>query len=106
MMRRALETQSRTFGMCKYDELTEYVIENIFVRHKRQFLRSSSFSDYGTLLFIRGLVYTPDGRSIVDTIGQQRFRVIERGVRDGYDIARVQLIKDNPIEQDEFNGMH
>ena len=72
-------------------------------RHAR---RSSSFSDYGTLLFIRGLVYTPDGRSIVDTIGQQRFRVIERGIRDEYDVARVQLIKDDPIEQEEFNGMY
>lgn len=56
------------------------------------------------MLFIRGLIYTPDGRSIVDTIGQQRFRVIERGMQDGYDVARVQLVKDDPITQEEFNG--
>ena len=61
--------------------------------------------DYGTLLFIRGLVYTQDGRSIVDTIGQRRFRVIEEGMRDGYDTAKVQLIQDDPIEQHEFDGL-
>ena len=65
-----------------------------------------SFSDYGTLLFIRGLVYTQDGRSIVDTIGRQRFRVIERGTRDGYSTARVQLVSDDSISTEEFQGLH
>ncbi|CAF4638418.1 unnamed protein product, partial [Rotaria magnacalcarata] len=87
MMRRSIETQSRTFGMCTYDEQTD------------------NFADYGTLLYIRGLVYTPDGRSIVDTIGQRRFRVIERGMKDGYNVARVQLVKDHPIEQHEFDDL-
>lgn len=86
MMRRAMESDSRTFGMCSYDE------------------RIENFADYGTLLYIRGLIYTPDGRSIVDTIGQRRFRIVERGEKDGYCTARVQLIRDDPIEnQDEFN---
>jgi Lon protease-like protein len=57
-------------------------------------------------LYIRGLIYTQDGRSIVDTIGQQRFRVIDRGMRDGYNTARVQLIQDHPIEQQEFDGLY
>jgi Lon protease-like protein len=64
-----------------------------------------TFADFGTLLFIRGLVYTQDGRSIVDTIGQRRFRVLERGVRDEYNTAKVQLIHDHPIEQHEFDGL-
>ncbi|CAF3735551.1 unnamed protein product [Rotaria socialis] len=87
MMRRSIETQSRIFGMCAYDEQTD------------------NFADYGTLLYIRGRVYTPDGRSIVDTIGQRRFRVIERGMTDGYNVARVQLVKDHPIEQQEFDDL-
>ena len=62
------------------------------------------FTDYGTLLYIRGLVYTRDGRSIVDTIGRRRFRVIDRGMRDQYYTARVQLIRDDPIEQEDFDG--
>jgi Lon protease-like protein len=65
----------------------------------------SSFADYGTLLFIRDLVYTSDGRSVVDTSGQERFRVLDRGTRDGYDTARIQLIQDHPIEQEEFDGL-
>jgi len=88
MMRRTNETQSRTFGMCKYDEQTD------------------TFADYGTLLFIRGLVYTLDGRSIVDTIGQQRFHVINRGMKDGYNTARIQLIQDHLIEQNEFDDLY
>ncbi|CAF1174709.1 unnamed protein product [Adineta steineri] len=87
MMRRTIETQSRTFGMCIYNEQTE------------------TFADYGTLLYIRGLIYTQDGRSIVDTIGRQRFRVIDRGMRDEYNTARIQLIKDHAIEQDEFDDL-
>jgi tetratricopeptide (TPR) repeat protein len=87
MMRRTIETESRTFGMCAYDEPTD------------------SFADYGTLLYIRGFVYTQDGRSIVDTIGQRRFRVIERGTRDGYNTAKVELIRDHSIEQHEFDGL-
>jgi Lon protease-like protein len=70
------------------------------------FLKFSSFSDYGTLLYIRGLVYTQDGRSIVDTIGQRRFKVIDRGMRDGYCTARVQLIHDELVEQEEFNSSY
>ena len=67
-------------------------------------LSSRSFSDYGTLLYIRNLVYTQDGRSVVDTIGQRRFRVLERGMRDGYSTAKVELIHDHAVEQHEFDG--
>ncbi|CAF0977745.1 unnamed protein product [Rotaria sp. Silwood1] len=88
MMRRTIETESRTFGMCKYDQETD------------------TFANYGTLLYIRGLVYTRDGRSIVDTIGQRRFHVMDRGERDGYCTARIQLIQDHPIENGEFNDLY
>jgi Lon protease-like protein len=50
-------------------------------------------------------MYTQDGRSVVDTIGQRRFRVIERGMRDGYNTARVELIRDHQTEQHEFDGL-
>lgn len=72
---------------------------------EKYLLNFSSFSDYGTLLFIRGVIFTQDGRSIVDTIGQQRFRIIDRGMRDGYNTARVQIVHDHPIEQNEFDGL-
>jgi len=88
MMRRALETESRSFGMCKYDEQTD------------------TFADYGTLLYIRALLYTPDGRSVVDTIGRQRFRVVDRDTRDGYHTAQVQIIRDHPIEPERFDELY
>ncbi|CAF0746358.1 unnamed protein product, partial [Didymodactylos carnosus] len=63
------------------------------------------FADCGTLLYIRGIMYTEDGRSVVDTIGQRRFRVLSRGMKDGYNTANIQLIKDNLVEQDEYNNL-
>lgn len=105
MMRRTLETESRTFGMCTYDEQTEYVLQvQTFPSRRSSDVSFSNFSDYGTLLYIRSLMYTQDGRSIVDTIGQRRFRVLSRGMRDGYNTAKVVLIRDNPVEQHEFDG--
>lgn len=50
-------------------------------------------------------MYTPDGRSIVDTIGQRRFRVLERGMLDGYHTAKVELLRDHPLEDHEFQGL-
>ncbi|CAF0753175.1 unnamed protein product [Didymodactylos carnosus] len=87
MMRRCVETESRSFGMCKYDEVTE------------------TFADYGTLLYIRGIMYTEDGRSIVDTIGQRRFRVLSREMKDGYNTAHIKLVRDNFIEEHEYNDL-
>jgi hypothetical protein len=31
--------------------------------------------------------------------------VIDRGMKDGYNTARIQLIRDQSIEQDEFDGL-
>jgi Lon protease-like protein len=103
MMRRTTETESRTFGMCGTDEQTGY--EKSRTEYFKISINYRTFTDYGTLLFIRGLVYTPDGRSVVDTIGQRRFRVLERGMKDGYNTARVELFRDHQIEQHEFDGL-
>ena len=36
---------------------------------------SQTYVDYGTILFISSLEYTPDGRSLVTTVGERRFQV-------------------------------
>ena len=59
---------------------------------------NSGFVDYGTVLFISSLEYTPDGRSLINTLGERRFQVIERGTRDGYAVARIRFITDDPID--------
>eukprot|EP00743_Colponemidia_sp_Colp-15_P004888 GILK01005268.1.p1 GENE.GILK01005268.1~~GILK01005268.1.p1 ORF type:complete len:716 (+),score=91.37 GILK01005268.1:111-2258(+) len=77
MMRRCHESQPKSFGMCLASEET-------------------SFSDYGTLLRITNIEFLPDGRSIVQTVGEKRFRVLQRGMRDGYHTAKVEWIDDEP----------
>jgi Lon protease-like protein/tetratricopeptide (TPR) repeat protein len=83
MVRRTMEVGTRQFGMtCK-------------VR------ASEPFSEYGTMLEIRDIHVFRDGRSVIDTRGRRRFRVLERRVRDGYNVATVEFIKDVPIPQEQ-----
>ena len=56
--------------------------------------------DYGTILFISSLEYTPDGRSLVTTVGERRFQVLERKTRDGYAVARIKFLSDE-IDPDQ-----
>ncbi|KAI0776075.1 hypothetical protein BD413DRAFT_526275 [Trametes elegans] len=62
---------------------------------------SSTGNDYGTMLAIRNVQMLPDGRSIVETWGTWRFRIMERGTLDGYMVARVERIEDY---QEELDG--
>jgi Lon protease-like protein len=53
-------------------------------------------SDYGTMLEIRNVQSLPDGRSIVQTFGSSRFRILERASLDGYMVARIESVDDLP----------
>ncbi|CAG9781871.1 unnamed protein product [Diatraea saccharalis] len=75
MIRRVLESGSRKFGMVAYE-------------------RNKNYSDYGTVLEVCDCVHLEDGRSFLSTVGVSRFRVIERDVRDGCDVARIQPLTD------------
>jgi len=79
MVRQAMETGSRQFGMCMHiaDE-------------------PGGFASHGTMLEIQDVSYFPDGRSVVNTMGGRRFRVTSRGMRDGYNTAKVENIRDEP----------
>ena len=46
--------------------------------------------EYGTMLEIRSVQMLSDGRSMVETWGTWRFRVLERGLLDGYMVGRVE----------------
>jgi len=76
MIRRAMENGTREFGMCTNDP-------------------TKGFVDYGTMLEIRDIQYFADGRSVVDTMGSRRFRVLERGTKDGYNTAVVEFLDDD-----------
>ena len=84
MIRRCMESGSRQFGMCA------------FFQDQQQEL-----ADYGTMLEVRDVEFFPDGRSIVDTVGGRRFRVLKRYMVDGYYMATVEFLTDQPVEADD-----
>jgi len=87
MIRRAMESGTREFGMsAKVDD-------------------GRSFADYGTMLEIRDVQYLSDGRSIIDTVGGRRFRVLDRGARDGYNTAKVEFVQDEMPKDDQILGL-
>ncbi|NWU68195.1 LONF1 protein, partial [Pterocles burchelli] len=86
MIRRCQETGTRRFGMCIYEN-------------------GKSFADYGCMLEIRQIELLADGRSLVDTIGRQRFRVLRRGHRDGYNTADIEFLEDKKVAGEELQEL-
>ena len=91
MMRRAMESGTRKFGMMMYN--THRLIQGN--------LGQVHFMQYGTLLHIDRIEMLPDGRSLIESRGMSRFRVLEASMLDGYNIGRVQRIEDIPIAEEE-----
>uniref|UniRef100_A0A8C6KWS6 LON peptidase N-terminal domain and ring finger 2 n=1 Tax=Nothobranchius furzeri TaxID=105023 RepID=A0A8C6KWS6_NOTFU len=83
MIRRAMETGTKQFGMCIADEL-------------------KGFADFGCMLQVRDVKFFPDGRSVVDTIGVSRFKVLNHGQRDGYHTAKIEYLEDKKVEGEEL----
>ncbi|OCT96867.1 LON peptidase N-terminal domain and RING finger protein 1 [Xenopus laevis] len=86
MIRRCMETGTKQFGMCISEP-------------------ENSFADYGCMLQIRNVHFLPDGRSVVDTVGGKRFRVLNRGMRDGYSTADIEYLSDIAVGQEEFQQL-
>lgn len=51
------------------------------------------------MLLIRSVHFLPDGRSVVDTIGGKRFRVLSRNMKDGYCIADIEYLQDTKVSR-------
>ncbi|XP_068596511.1 LON peptidase N-terminal domain and RING finger protein 1 [Brachionichthys hirsutus] len=83
MIRRCMETGTKKFGMCIYEH-------------------GKGFADYGCILEILALELLPDGRSFVDTVGGNRFKVVKRGQRDGYHTADIEYLEDVKVEGSEL----
>lgn len=83
MMRRCMETGTKKFGMCSYEQ-------------------GKGFADYGCMLEILDLDLLADGRSYVDTVGGSRFRVLKRGQRDGYHTADIEYLEDHKVDGAEL----
>jgi len=65
---------------------------------------SDGFAEYGTMLEICDIKYFTDGRSVVDTVGGRRFRVLERGMREGYHTAKVEFLEERQVTGQELTG--
>ena len=50
----------------------------------------STGNDFGTMLEIKSVRMLTDGRSVVETRGTYRFRIMERGTMDGYMVGRIE----------------
>lgn len=89
MIRRCLEGNGQ-FGMLDYNRNHDPQGE----------LGVTHFKRVGTMLQIREYNLLHDGRSYLDCVGIYRFRVLEHGIRDGYDVGRIERIEDVPLNQE------
>jgi len=74
MLRRCLESPTPRFGMVMPPKSTS----------------TNAGMDFGIMLEIRCVKMLPDGRSLVQTLGGSRFRILERGTLDGYAVGRIE----------------
>lgn len=58
---------------------------------------TNRFAEYGCILEIRNVQFFADGRSVVDSIGKRRFKVLHQGQRDGYNTADIEYIEDQKV---------
>ncbi|KAK1971153.1 ATP-dependent protease La domain-containing protein [Colletotrichum sublineola] len=86
MIRRALEGD-RTFGMV--------------LPQRPRTANDTHFVEYGTLLRIVNAEYFADGRSLIETTGVSRFRIIRHGILDGYLVGKIERLDDISIAEEE-----
>ncbi|KAJ6663344.1 hypothetical protein lerEdw1_010481 [Lerista edwardsae] len=86
MIRRCMETGTKQFGMCIGDPV-------------------KGFADYGCILEIRNVEFFADGRSVVDSVGKRRFKVIQHSQRDGYNTADIEYIEDQAVQGEGSAGL-
>ncbi|XP_054680493.1 LON peptidase N-terminal domain and RING finger protein 1 isoform X2 [Grus americana] len=84
--------------------IMKYLADELHERkriHAEETAEHSNFADYGCMLQIRNVHFLPDGRSVVDTVGGKRFRVLQRGMKDGYCTADIEYLEDVKVADEE-----
>ncbi|KAF7551642.1 hypothetical protein G7Z17_g4883 [Cylindrodendrum hubeiense] len=61
----------------------------------------AEFHELGTLLRIVNVQYYPDGRSLIETVGLSRFRVLRHGYLDGYTVGKTERVDDVSLQEEE-----
>ena len=57
-------------------------------------------AQYGTVLRINSVQYLDDGRSLIETTGEDRFKLMRWGVVDGYIMGHCELLPDDGMDGD------
>ncbi len=57
--------------------------------------------DCGTVLQIINVEFFPDGRSLIETVGVSRFRILRSEILDGYMVAKTTKINDISVTDEE-----
>jgi ATP-dependent protease La (LON) substrate-binding domain/Zinc finger, C3HC4 type (RING finger) len=91
MIRRVVESRDRNFGMILHNQ--RQIPQGDF--------GAVPFFQYGTLLHIVSVQLLADGRSLIETIGVSRFRVVKHGNVDGYCIGQIERIEDISLADEE-----
>ena len=91
MIRRAIESGDRKFGILMYNARQE----------PQGDLGVTHFMQYGTVSYIRNMELLPDGRSLIENVGVSRFRVKDWMWLDGYAVANVERIEDISTTEEE-----
>ena len=91
MIRRVIEDNTRKFGMLLYNPTREAQGE----------LGRVPFYEYGTLLSVVNMQLLPDGRSLLETVGISRFRVLRHSMLDGYTVGQIERVSDISITEEE-----
>lgn len=91
MIRRAIETGDRKFGMMMYNQHRELQGD----------LGQTQFMEYGTLLHIVNMQLLSDGRSFIECVGVSRFRVKSWGMLDGYTVGNIERVDDVSLAEEE-----
>ena len=89
MIRRCIESSTPRFGMVLPARGTEQSSGSV-----------QGVNEYGTMLEIQSVQMLPDGRSMVETVGTHRFKLLEKGSLDGYTVGRIERIDDVTPEED------
>lgn len=108
MIRRSMETGTKQFGMCITDELKGFADYGCMLQvwlPSQIFLCVSVSSQieiisvliWNAVFQVRDVKFFPDGRSVVDTIGVSRFKVLSHGQRDGYNTAKIEYLEDKKV---------
>ncbi|CAM4491588.1 unnamed protein product [Leuciscus chuanchicus] len=103
-----LATRADNITLLIEEVLQHYFCDELAERrkvHEEEMKELSKFADHGCMLEVRDVKFFPDGRSVVDTIGIARFKVLSHGQRDGYHTAKIEYLEDKKVEGEELTEL-